>query len=61
MVDEAEPVGHPFPRDFGELADLADTLPPPVQRDLEPPAGPVVGQPPAASLQTVSVMTAVTW
>ncbi|KRD14098.1 hypothetical protein ASE48_03470 [Mycobacterium sp. Root265] len=29
----------PLPRDFGELADLADTLPPPIKRDLEPPAG----------------------
>ena len=37
---EPAPVAErPFPRDFGELADLADTLPPPVTCDLEPPAG----------------------
>ncbi|KRD17152.1 hypothetical protein ASE48_25905 [Mycobacterium sp. Root265] len=37
---ESEPAEErPLPRDFGELADLADTLPPPIKRDLEPPAG----------------------
>ncbi|KAA0110458.1 DUF222 domain-containing protein [Mycolicibacterium sp. P9-22] len=35
----------PFPRDFAELADLADTLPPPITRDLEPPAGDHRSQP----------------
>ncbi|KRD20306.1 hypothetical protein ASE48_00360 [Mycobacterium sp. Root265] len=38
--DEPGPVEErPLLRDFGELADLADTLPPPIRRDLEPPAG----------------------
>jgi hypothetical protein len=35
----AEEPERPFPRDFGESADLAHMLPPPVKRDLDPPAG----------------------
>jgi len=37
---EPEPVEErPFPRDFGELADLAEVPDPPITRDLQPPAG----------------------